>query len=56
VRARVTPAGAKLLASHKLNVQPGMPVDLFVKTGERSMLSYMFKPLLDRAKTSMSED
>ncbi|MYM23165.1 HlyD family type I secretion periplasmic adaptor subunit [Duganella sp. FT135W] len=56
VRARVTPAGAKLIAEHKLAVVPGMPVELFVKTGERTMMNYLMKPIFDRAKTSMSED
>jgi protease secretion system membrane fusion protein len=33
-----------------------MPVELFVKTGERTMMSYLLKPLFDRAKTSMTEE
>jgi membrane fusion protein, protease secretion system len=56
VRARVTPEGARLIAQKKLVVQPGMPVELFVKTGERTMMSYLLKPIFDRAKTSMSEE
>lgn len=56
IRAKVTPAGAKMIAAHKLDIQPGMPVEMFVKTGERSMMSYLLKPVLDRAKTSMSEE
>ncbi|MRW92602.1 HlyD family type I secretion periplasmic adaptor subunit [Duganella sp. FT80W] len=56
VRARVTPEGAKLLASKKLDVVPGMPVEMFVKTGERTMMSYLMKPAFDRAKSAMSED
>jgi protease secretion system membrane fusion protein len=56
VRVKVTPAGSKLIAQHKLVVQSGMPVDLFVKTGERTMMNYLLKPLSDRAKTSMSEE
>lgn len=56
IRARVTPAGLKLIAAHRMDVQPGMPVELFVKTGERSMMSYLLKPVFDRAKTSMTEE
>jgi len=56
VNAKVTPEGLKLIAKHKLEVRPGMPVDLFVKTGERTMMNYLFKPVIDRAKTSMSEE
>ncbi|MES2320230.1 MAG: HlyD family type I secretion periplasmic adaptor subunit [Pseudomonadota bacterium] len=56
VSARVTPEGLKMIARNKMEVRPGMPVELFVKTGERTMLSYLFKPLFDRARTSMTED
>ncbi|MES2606962.1 MAG: HlyD family type I secretion periplasmic adaptor subunit [Pseudomonadota bacterium] len=56
VTARVTPAGLKIIADKKLEVRPGMPVELFVKTGSRSMMSYLLKPVVDRAKTSMTED
>ncbi len=56
IRARVSPAGVKLVAEHKLDIQPGMPVEMFVKTGERSMMSYLLKPVFDRAKTSMTEE
>jgi protease secretion system membrane fusion protein len=56
VRVRVTPEGQKMLAEHKLNVRPGMPVELFVKTGERTMMNYLLKPIFDRAKSSMTEE
>jgi protease secretion system membrane fusion protein len=54
VRARVSPEGAKMAA--KLDIRPGMPVEMFVKTGERTMMSYLLKPVFDRAKTSMTEE
>jgi len=56
VRVRVTPEGQKLIAQHKLDIRPGMPVELFVKTGERTMMNYLLKPLFDRAKSSMTEE
>jgi len=56
VHARVTPEGLKLIEKKKLGVRPGMPVELFVKTGERTMMNYLLKPVFDRATTSMSED
>jgi protease secretion system membrane fusion protein len=31
-------------------------VDLFVKTGERTMMNYLLKPLIDRAHSALSED
>ena len=46
--------GAKLLKD--LKVRPGMPVELFVKTGEQSMMTYLMKPIFDRAHSAMRED
>ncbi|NGZ86528.1 HlyD family type I secretion periplasmic adaptor subunit [Duganella aceris] len=56
VRARVTPEGLKIIEAKKLGIQSGMPVEMFVKTGERTLMSYLLKPIYDRAKTSLSED
>jgi len=56
VKAKVTPEGSQLIAAKKLDILPGMPVEVFVKTGERSMMSYLLKPIIDRAKTSMTEE
>ena len=56
VRAKVTPEGLKEMHRLKLVAQPGMPADLFVKTGERTMMSYLLKPIFDRAGTSLSEE
>jgi protease secretion system membrane fusion protein len=39
-----------------LAIRPGMPVELFIKTGERTMMNYLLKPLLDRAQTAMAEE
>lgn len=36
-------------------VQPGMPVEVIVKTGERSFFSYMVKPLSDRFARSFKD-
>lgn len=54
LKAQVAPEGLKL--TKDLNIIPGMPVDLFIKTGERSMMSYMFKPFADRARSAMTEE
>lgn len=56
VRARVTPEGAKMIAALKLDIRPGMPADLFVKTGERTFMNYLMKPLVDRAHMALSEE
>ncbi|SFK79083.1 membrane fusion protein, protease secretion system [Nitrosomonas aestuarii] len=54
LRVRVTPEGMQLLTHHQ--VRAGMPVEIFVKTGERSLMNYLFKPILDRLHASMSEE
>lgn len=55
VRIRV---GADELARLKSGDQPlraGMPVDVFVRTGERTLLNYIFKPLIDRLRTAWGD-
>jgi protease secretion system membrane fusion protein len=37
-------------------VRPGMPVEVFIRTGERSLLNYLFKPLFDRFNTALTEE
>ena len=37
------------------NIVAGMPVEIFVKTGQRTLLNYLFKPLLDRSKTAWGD-
>jgi membrane fusion protein, protease secretion system len=54
LKARVAPEGMKLIAN--LQVRPGMPVDLFVKTGERTMMNYLMKPVIDQVKMAMTEE
>ena len=54
LRAKVAPEGMKMVS--KLQIRPGMPVEVFIKTGERSMMSYLLKPVFDRAKTSLTEE
>ena len=56
VRVRVTPAGQKKIAANHMNVRPGMPVELFVKTGERTLMNYLLKPIFDRAHSALSEE
>ncbi|PRW98372.1 hemolysin D [Pseudomonas fragi] len=54
LRAQVSEAGMAQLAG--LQIRPGMPVEAFVRTGERSMLNYLFKPLLDRTHMALVEE
>ena len=54
VRVRVGAEGQQQLAGQ--DIRPGMPVEAFVRTGERSMLNYLFKPLTDRAHVALAEE
>ncbi len=54
IKAKVTPEGMKQLADQQ--IRAGMPVEIFIKTGERSLMNYLFKPILDRAHSAMSEE
>lgn len=56
IRFRVTPEGQKMIAAHKLDVQSGMPVEVFIITGQRTMMNYLLKPVFDRAKSALTED
>ena len=53
-RVEVTPEGRKALGKRQL--QPGMPVEVIFKTGERSMLTYLLHPLTKRLAASMTEE
>lgn len=39
-----------------LTLLPGMPVEAYIKTGERSAMSYLIKPLFDQINRAMRED
>ena len=55
MKTKVTPEGMKKIAQLQMQVRPGMPVDLFIKTGERTMMNYLLKPIFDRTKSSLNE-
>lgn len=52
-QVETTAEGLKLLGDRV--VQPGMPVEVIFKTGERSFLSYLIKPLTDRFARSFKD-
>ncbi|MDB2449006.1 HlyD family type I secretion periplasmic adaptor subunit [bacterium] len=53
VNARVTPDGMALLEDYQ--VRPGMPVEVFIKIGERSLMSYLLQPIRDRWRLALTE-
>ena len=52
-QVRVTPDGVPLLGEHQ--IRPGMPASVLIRTGERTMLSYLLKPVLERLDKSFKE-
>ena len=51
---RATEEGVAQLRGQQ--IRPGMSVDVFIKTGERSLMNYLIKPLRDRAATALTEE
>lgn len=50
---QVTDQGMALL--QKYEVRAGMPVEVFVRTGERTAMNYLLKPLRDRMNRALTE-
>jgi protease secretion system membrane fusion protein len=53
-RVQVTADGVKTLGTRQM--QPGMPAEIVIKTGERSLLTYWMHPLMKRLAASMKEE
>ena len=52
-QVETTKEGIELLKG--LRVQPGMPVDVVVKAGERTFMSYLLKPLSDKTARAFKD-
>lgn len=53
LRVKVTRDGMDKLQG--LTIRPGMPVEGFIRTGERSLMNYLLKPLTDRLHLALTE-
>jgi len=53
-RVQVTPEGVKKLGNRQM--QPGMPAEVVIRTGERSLMKYIIGPLTKRMAASMKEE
>ena len=53
-RVSVTPEGMKELGGRQM--QAGMPAEVVIKTGERTVLTYLLHPLIKRMAASMKEE
>jgi HlyD family secretion protein len=54
VGIRVEPAEIAKLRGLKL--LPGMPAEVYIRTGERTLASYLLRPLLDQMQRALRED
>jgi protease secretion system membrane fusion protein len=54
IKVKVSAAGMKTLSKHQ--IRPGMPVTVTVKTGERTMLNYLIKPMTARIGSAFKEE
>ena len=53
--ARIRVPETELVKLHGQALVPGMPAEVFIKTGERTTLEYLLQPLLDAAARSFRE-
>ena len=56
VRVDISPAGLQALTGAKLVLLPGMPAEVLVNTGERTMLQYLIAPLSNTVARSFRQD
>jgi HlyD family secretion protein len=52
---RVAMSGEEIARLGDVTLQPGMPVEVFVKTGDRKVISYLVKPLSDQITRAFRE-
>ncbi len=55
-RVEVTPGGLRDLAKQHLELVPGMPAEVLINTGARTLLQYLSRPLTDTFARSFIED
>jgi HlyD family secretion protein len=52
---RITPSVSELARLNGLRLVPGMPVESFIQTGKRTVISYLTKPLQDQLTRAWRE-
>src|SRR5262245_11148788 len=55
-RVDVSPEGLQALSAANLELVPGMPAEVLIHTGERTLVQYLAKPLTDTFKRAFIED
>lgn len=56
VRLRIADSESDKLNNLNLKLVPGMPVEAFIETGQRTMMSYLTKPLMDQIARAFKEE
>ncbi|MDY0052524.1 MAG: HlyD family efflux transporter periplasmic adaptor subunit, partial [Aliarcobacter sp.] len=56
IKAKLDKNGLEQLKLYNFNLVAGMPAEIMIKTGERTVLSYLIKPLFDRFNRSFNEE
>ena len=55
-RVEVAPEAVKELAKRHLELVPGMPAEVMINTGSRTLLQYLSRPLMDSFARAFTED
>ena len=55
-RVEVSPSGLQALRAADLELVPGMPAEVLLQTGSRTLVQYLMKPLTDTFKRSLIEE
>jgi epimerase transport system membrane fusion protein len=55
-RVEITPTGLQDLARNRLELVPGMPAEVLINTGERTLFQYLVAPLMNTFARSFTED
>lgn len=54
-KVEILPEGMRMIEQVGGEIRAGMPATVMIKLGERTMFSYLLKPLLERLHTSLTE-
>lgn len=54
-KAQVEITAEGMSALDTFTIKPGMPAEAFIRTGERTLANYIFKPLRDRFRPALTE-
>jgi epimerase transport system membrane fusion protein len=55
-RVEITPSGVQALAHQQLELVPGMPAEVLINTGERTLFQYLVDPIRNTFARSFIED